>query len=123
MSRPHPLARQLERQRYVHAANGHGLDLRPLHKLPGQPEQPRYAPASNKPGPDLRPLNKAPSQPGSDRMLLFSAFRNERDFAPWFLQYYRQLGVDWFFIVDNLSDDGTTEFSAQPTGCFRLRQC
>ena len=104
------LARQLEQPRYVHAANGHGLDLRLLNKLPGEYEQPHYGSASNEPGLNLRPLNRAPSQPGSDRILLFSAFRNERDFAPWFLQYYRQLGVDWFFIVDNLSDDGTTEF-------------
>lgn len=42
-------------------------------------------------------------------MFLFSTMRNEIERLPYFLDYYRALGVDQFFIVDNGSTDGTTE--------------
>lgn len=45
-------------------------------------------------------------------ILLFSAMRNERVRLPFFLDYYRKLGVDHFLIVDNGSDDGTREYLA-----------
>ena len=60
-------------------------------------------------GLDLRPLNAAPRQAMRDNILLFAHVRNEMLFLPWFLDYYRGLGVDWFFIVDNGSTDGTTQ--------------
>ncbi len=48
-------------------------------------------------------------------ILLFSTMRNERVRLPYFLQYYRELGVNQFLIVDNDSDDGTGEYlAAQP---------
>jgi hypothetical protein len=48
-------------------------------------------------------------------ILLFSTMRNERTRLPYFLDYYRRLGVDHFLIVDNGSDDGTRAFlEAQP---------
>jgi Glycosyl transferase family 2 len=59
----------------------------------------------------------------SDRMgnlrpapiLLFATIRNERVRLPFFLDYYRKLGVDHFLIIDNASDDGSREFlAAQP---------
>ena len=77
------LSRRLRASRYTHAENGHGLDLRPLNAEP--------RPALN------------------DKILLFTCFRNERDFLPWFLAYYRAIGVDWFFIVDNGSKDDTAQ--------------
>jgi Glycosyl transferase family 2 len=43
-------------------------------------------------------------------ILLFAAMRNERVRLPYFLQYYRNLGVDHFLIVDNDSTDGTHEY-------------
>jgi len=43
-------------------------------------------------------------------ILLFSAMYNELWRIPWFLDYYRDLGVDHFFIIDNASDDGTSAF-------------
>ena len=58
----------------------------------------------------LQPVNRAPRSPMKERILLFACFRNEREFAPWFLNYYRGLGVDRFFIVDSLSDDGTADY-------------
>ena len=48
-------------------------------------------------------------------VLLFSVVRNEVVRLPWFLKYYRDLGVDHFLIVDNDSTDGTTDLlRAQP---------
>lgn len=46
-------------------------------------------------------------------MLLLSTMRNERVRLPYFLQYYRELGVNHFLFVDNDSDDGTREFLAE----------
>jgi len=47
-------------------------------------------------------------------ILLFSTIRNERVRIPYFLKYYRDLGVNHFIIVDNGSDDGSAEYlSAQ----------
>ncbi|MFZ0098943.1 MAG: glycosyltransferase family 2 protein [Gemmobacter sp.] len=45
-------------------------------------------------------------------ILLFSTIRNERTRLPYFLQYYRDLGVNHFLIVDNASTDGSTEYLA-----------
>jgi hypothetical protein len=45
-------------------------------------------------------------------ILLFSTFRNENLRLPWFLDYYRRLGVSHFLLVDNGSDDGGREFVA-----------
>jgi hypothetical protein len=45
-------------------------------------------------------------------ILLFSTIRNERVRLPYFLDYYRKLGVDHFLIVDNASTDGTREYLA-----------
>jgi hypothetical protein len=46
---------------------------------------------------------------------LFSKIRNEKLRLPAFLRHYRSLGVDRFFIVDNDSTDGSTEYLlAQP---------
>ena len=48
-------------------------------------------------------------------ILLFSTFRNENVRLPYFLQYYRKLGVSHFLMVDNDSDDGGREFlTGQP---------
>jgi len=42
----------------------------------------------------------------------FAKCRNERLRLPAFLRHYRHLGVNQFFIVDNDSSDGTTEYLA-----------
>ncbi|QPM91403.1 glycosyltransferase family 2 protein [Pseudooceanicola algae] len=48
-------------------------------------------------------------------ILLFCTLRNENVRLPYFLEYYRQMGVDHFFFVDNDSTDGSREYlSAQP---------
>ena len=45
-----------------------------------------------------------------DDILVFSTLRNERIRLPYFLKYYRNLGVSHFLIVDNGSDDGGREY-------------
>ena len=56
-------------------------------------------------------LHTARSKP----ILLFATMRNERVRLPYFLKYYRDLGVDHFLIIDNGSDDGTGALlAAQP---------
>ena len=43
-------------------------------------------------------------------ILLFSTLRNERIRLPFFLKYYRDMGVNHFVIVDNDSDDGSRQY-------------
>jgi hypothetical protein len=45
-----------------------------------------------------------------DDILLFATLRNERIRLPYFLKYYRDLGVNHFFMVDNGSHDGSREY-------------
>lgn len=45
-----------------------------------------------------------------DDILCFTTLRNEKVRLPYFLKYYRDQGVDHFFIVDNDSGDGSLEY-------------
>lgn len=45
-------------------------------------------------------------------ILIFSTLRNEKPRLAYFLDYYRKLGVNHFFFVDNDSDDGSREYLA-----------
>jgi hypothetical protein len=47
-----------------------------------------------------------------DDILLFCCVRNEVQRLPYFLAYYRKLGVNHFFFVDNGSSDGSDDFLA-----------
>lgn len=47
-----------------------------------------------------------------DDILLFATLRNERIRLPYFLKYYRDLGINHFFVVDNDSDDGSGKYLA-----------
>lgn len=47
-----------------------------------------------------------------DDILLVSTMRNEQVRLPYFLRYYRELGVDHFLLVDNDSTDGTLDYLA-----------
>lgn len=50
-----------------------------------------------------------------DDILLFCTFRNEDARLPYFLAYYRDLGINHFIMVDNDSSDGGAAFaSVQP---------
>ena len=52
---------------------------------------------------------------GAKSVLAFVTLRNEKPRLPYFLNYYRKLGVDHFLFVDNGSGDGRHELlSAEP---------
>mgnify|MGYP001627753711 FL=1 len=50
-------------------------------------------------------------------VLLFCTLRNERIRLPYFLEYYRNLGVRHFLFVDNDSSDGSGDYLAQQKDC------
>jgi len=45
-------------------------------------------------------------------LLSFSTLRNEAVRLPYFLNYYREMGINHFLIVDNDSDDGSLDYLA-----------
>ncbi len=62
---------------------------------------------------DLRPVVDRTDRIGESDILLFATVRNEHVRMPYFLRYYREIGVGHFLLVDNASDDGTREFLAE----------
>ncbi|MEO1107308.1 MAG: glycosyltransferase family 2 protein [Pseudomonadota bacterium] len=64
---------------------------------------------------ELEPASNNTAAIRHDDILLMSVVRNEKIRLPFFLEYYRKLGIDHFLFVDNNSDDGSFEFlRAQP---------
>jgi hypothetical protein len=61
----------------------------------------------------LRPVADRTGDIRPGDVLLFCTQRNEGVRLPYFLQYYRDLGVGHFLFVDNDSDDGSREYLAQ----------
>ena len=62
---------------------------------------------------ELRPIADRSAAISPDDILVFSTARNERIRLPYFLRYYRDMGVDHFLIVDNDSDDGSADYLAR----------
>lgn len=62
---------------------------------------------------DLRVRSDRTAAIGAEPILLFATLRNERIRLPYFLQYYRDLGVEHFLMVDNGSTDGSADYLAQ----------
>ncbi|MCC0063409.1 MAG: glycosyltransferase family 2 protein [Defluviimonas sp.] len=58
----------------------------------------------------LDPVRLRTASIARNAILVAAVLRNERSLLPYFLRYYRQLGVDHFLIVDNGSDDGSREY-------------
>ncbi|WP_407696709.1 glycosyltransferase family 2 protein [Sedimentitalea xiamensis] len=61
---------------------------------------------------ELRPVADRTGQIAPQDILLFCTLRNEAVRLPYFLEYYRTLGVGHFLIVDNGSDDGSADYLA-----------
>ncbi len=64
---------------------------------------------------DLKAVQDNTKKIKENDILLMSVMRNEKIRLPYFLDYYRKLGINHFLCVDNNSDDGTHEYlSSQP---------
>ena len=61
---------------------------------------------------ELRRIADRTGQIKPGDLLLFSTQRNEKIRLPYFLDYYRDMGVTHFLIVDNDSTDGTADYLA-----------
>ena len=59
---------------------------------------------------ELTPVVNRTSQIKPGDVLSFTTQRNERIRLPYFLRYYRDMGVNHFFFVDNDSDDGALDY-------------
>ncbi len=59
---------------------------------------------------ELKPISANTAAIRPYDVLLMSVVRNEKIRLPFFLDYYRKLGVNHFLFVDNDSDDGSLEF-------------
>lgn len=62
---------------------------------------------------ELAPVIDRTGQIKSGDILLFCTFRDEAIRLPYFIEYYRRLGIDHFIMVDNGSTDGGREFTAE----------
>ncbi|MBS0125885.1 glycosyltransferase family 2 protein [Thetidibacter halocola] len=62
---------------------------------------------------ELRPVADRTADLSRRDILLFCTQRNEGARLPHFLDYYRALGVNHFFFVDNDSDDGSLQILAR----------
>lgn len=61
----------------------------------------------------LTPVSDRTSAIRQNDILLFCTMRNEAVRLPFFLKYYREMGVNHFLFVDNQSDDGGADYLAQ----------
>ena len=61
----------------------------------------------------LRPVVDRTDRIRQGDVLLFSTMRDEHIRLPYFLRYYRDLGISHFLIVDNDSTDGGADYLAQ----------
>lgn len=59
---------------------------------------------------ELKAVEDRTSLIRANDILLFCTMRNEKVRLPYFLSYYRELGVNHFFFVDNDSTDGTLDY-------------
>lgn len=61
-------------------------------------------------GRELTCLRALPTDLDPEAILLVSTMRNELARLPYFLRYYRDIGVNQFIVIDNGSTDGTLEY-------------
>ena len=63
----------------------------------------------------MRPVVDRTRRIPKDAILLLCTLRNERIRLPFFLRYYRDLGITHFLFVENDSTDGSREYLAEQT--------
>ncbi len=68
-----------------------------------------YLPALHAPF-NLKRIDRNRIDPRAEELFLFSCVKDSVHTLPWLLNYYRKIGVERFFIVDNDSSDGTSAF-------------
>lgn len=66
----------------------------------------------------LTRLDTKSIEENKDDIRLFLVERNELPRLPYFLEYYRTLGVKKFFIVDDKSNDGSREYLLKQNDCY-----
>ncbi len=59
---------------------------------------------------ELTPVADRTARLKGDTIIVAAVLRNERVRLPYFLRYYRDLGIRHFLMVDNGSDDGSREY-------------
>ncbi|RWR31671.1 glycosyltransferase family 2 protein [Sinirhodobacter populi] len=59
---------------------------------------------------ELKPVSDRTARIDPSDILVFTTLRNERIRLPWFLKYYRDMGVGHFLMIDNGSDDGSADY-------------
>ncbi|MBV8576750.1 MAG: glycosyltransferase family 2 protein [Acetobacteraceae bacterium] len=69
----------------------------------------------------LDKLDEKPVANVEGEIRLFISMRNELSRLPYFLSYYRAMGVGRFFFVDDRSDDGSREFILAQNDCHVFR--
>lgn len=66
---------------------------------------------------DLKRIDNHVISDNKKEIRLFSVMQNESLRLPYFLDYYRRLGVAQFFIIDNASKDETQKFLLEQKDC------
>ena len=64
---------------------------------------------------ELKPVADRTGLIRPDDILVFCTQRNERVRLPYYLRYYRDMGVNHFLFVDNASTDGSLDYLADQT--------
>ncbi len=91
---------------WLHAQNG---DMDRAREIFLAATDDAYLPALHAPF-NLKRIDRNRLDPGADELFLFSCVKDSVHSLPWLLEYYRKIGVQRFFIVDNDSTDGTSAF-------------
>ncbi|WP_375260750.1 glycosyltransferase family 2 protein [Palleronia sp.] len=66
---------------------------------------------------ELRPVRLRKDRIGAATNVVITVARNEHIRLPYFLRYYRNLGIEHFLFIDNGSDDGSAAYLSEQADC------